>query len=120
MSEFESRYGVDLYDGGPRSCPDGMYPWDVDYPADEVNQTFEGFRTEAEFQQDSLNLPISWIFKPEDEGGEFELVFTCPRKNGRTWSLRLAAGFDRAEVEEWLETWTRQVAAHHFGWVDQP
>lgn len=113
MSAFESRYGQE-FDGSQRGCPDRMYPWDVDYPG-ETYATFEKFK--ADVRHDTLNLPISWYFDPEDEGGKFVLVYVMPRKYGKTWSMVLAPGFDRAEVEEWLETWTRQVAAEHYGWV---
>ena len=103
----------------PAGCPDGMYPWDVDYPG-AVIATFEEFKSAA--YHDSLNLPISWYFNPPDESDEygFELTFVMPRKYGKTWSLRLAPGFDRAEVEAWLEDWTHGVAAEHYGWTRPP
>lgn len=99
-----------------RGCPDDMYPWDVDY-AGEVVTTFEKFKAQCYY--DCLNLPISWYFQPPDECDEygFELVWVMPRKYGKTWSLRLAPGFDRGEVEAWLEEWTREVAAAHYGWT---
>ena len=104
----ETRYGDDF--DGPRGCPEPMYPWDVDYEG-EVVGTLEEFKSRC--YHDSLNLPISWYFSPEG----FELVWVMPRKNGKTWSLRLAPGFDRAEVEQWLEDWTHKVAAAHYGWT---
>jgi hypothetical protein len=110
---FQSRYGQE-YDGTPKGCPDGMYPWDVDY-AEQAHATFDEFK--AHQRPDSLNLPISWYFNPADEGGEFVLVYVMPRKYGKTWSVRLAPGFDRAEVEAWLEDWTHEVAAQHYGWT---
>lgn len=111
---FQSRYGQDS-DGAPVGCPDGMYPWDVDYEGD-IYSTFAEFKSAAYY--DPLNLPISWYFNPADEGGEFVLVYVMPRKYGKTRSMRLAPGFDRAEVEAWLEDWTKQVASQHYGWVD--
>lgn len=119
MSEFfQSRYGQ-RSDGSPQNCPDGMYPWDVDYEGSGgAYLTFEAFK--AATYHDSLNIPISWYFNPDDEDGEFVLVYVMPRKYGKTWSMRLAPGFDRAEVEAWLEEWTKQVARRHYGWTEEP
>lgn len=115
MSEnFQSRYGQES-DGTPRGCPDDMYPWDVTYDGIAI-PTLEEFK--AAVYHNCLNLPISWYFNPEDEGGEFVLIWVMPRKSARTWSLKLSPGFDRAEVEHWLEAWTREVAANHYGWTE--
>lgn len=114
VAPFQSRYGQ-AYDGEPQGCPEDMYPWELDFPG-VVYPTFASFKEAASY--DSLNLPISWWFYPEDEGGEFVLVFVMPRKYGKTWGQRLAPGFDRAEVEAWLEDWTREFAANHYGWTD--
>lgn len=108
-----SRYGLD-YNGEPRGCPSAMYPWDVDFDGDTF-VTLEDLQDAV--YHDSLNLPISWYFNPADEGGEFVLVFVMPRKYGKTWSMKLTPGFDRSAVEDWLESWTREVAARHYGWM---
>lgn len=123
MSDFVSRYGTD-HNGQPEGCPDGMYPWDVKYQ-DQVVDTLDDLKEQAYF--DSLNVPISWFFYPEDaeENGELagrlELVWVMPRKYGDTWSIQVkAGGYDRAEAEAWLDEFSREAAAEWFGWTETP
>ena len=114
MNVQASRYGIDPYnDGKPNECPENMYPWDVDYPEEDAYETFEGFK--ANVRYDSLNLPVSWWF--DSDTGVFTLVWVMPRKGGRTWSVSLAPGYDRNEVEQWLEDWTKSFAAYHYRWT---
>ena len=114
-----SRYGTD-YSGQPNGCPRLMYPWDVSYDDGDVYKSFEQFKEDVSY--DSLNIPVSWYFNPDDEDeydpGVFTLVFTMPRKGGSTWCMKLAPGYDRAEVEEWLEQWTKEFAREYYGWSD--
>lgn len=116
MSDFiKTRYGYE-HDGEPRGCPENMYPlFDPTY--DETRyDTFQEFK-EAAFY-DSLNVLFGWWFHSEEDGGEFVMMWIMPRKGGNSWAARLKPGYDREEVEDWVEKFSKEAAAHHFGWRD--
>lgn len=102
-------------------CPEGMYPLDTYYDANEY-ATFEELRADSEAASSVLNLPLSWYFNEvkeewdeDDWEPSFTLVFHMPRKNAN-WS-NTTKSFDRAEVQEWLDTWLRGEINKWFGWT---
>ena len=100
---------------------------DVDYESEEFD-SFAEMREAAEKSSDSLNFPIGWtIYDEQDEDWNvyvtpgvtetpsFELIFLLPRKWGKTWGMRTAT-FDRAEVQQWLDTFVRGEVMRWYGW----
>jgi hypothetical protein len=105
------------------SCPEGMYPLDSHHDTNRCAD-FAELKDWAERQSDALNLPLSWYIYDEDSEGweddaeprNFTLVFHMPRKHSN-WSLTTAV-FNRAEVQEWLDTWLRGEINTWFGWTE--
>jgi len=87
-----------------------MYPL-VDGPTySEIYDSFAELRTAAEKMIGSLNFPLSWWLDDDS----FDLCIFMPRKSRTTvWST---ANFDRAEVQEWLDSFVRAEVAKWYGW----
>jgi hypothetical protein len=104
-----------------------MYPL-LDNPTyEETFETFQELKEHCESTFNGLNFPLSWVLydeasedwgKPWGEGEtkEFSILNFMPRK-GRS-SKWTTYNFDRAEVQEWLDTFVKANILAWYGWSE--
>lgn len=93
-------------------CPEGMYPFDVDYQ--NMLDSFDELKESSDAISDCLNLPVSYFF--DNERNIFSLVFYMPRKY-KTFSFDISNP-NKVEVLEWLNPWLKEQYKTWFGWKE--
>lgn len=104
-----------------------MYPL-LDNPTyEESFESFQELKEHCEQTFNGLNFPLSWDIydeasedwgKPWSEGEtkEFSILNFMPRKAASAkWST---GNFDRAEVQNWLDTFIKANVMAWYGWAE--
>jgi hypothetical protein len=106
-----------------------MYPL-VDNPKyTETYENFQELKEHCEATFGGLNFPLSWyIYDEQDEDWgkylepgelaqkEFSILNFMPRKGASAqWTTY---NFDRAEVQNWLDTFVKAKVMEWYGWTE--